>query len=250
MPNARLPKGGWWVWLLGVGILAGLIPEAQAQAPPAPHQIRWYEPVIVAAGVSVFFLVDNSVRTYMLDNQTTGKDNAADLFRAVGQPEVWALVPAVMIGTGFVLKKPGLQRSGLRAVTSALLAGGVTVVLKEIFGRVRPNVAGSEPLDFKPFSGNQSMPSGHTASAFGFAASLADDVHPLWAKVGLYALATGTAWSRAYNNKHWTSDVLAGAVVGITSAKLVNGSWQVWGIRPPTVFTDGHQVTVSWHGTF
>ena len=248
MPDARSPKGGLGSLALGAALLIGLCPAAAAQAPP--HQIQWYEAAIAAAGVSVFFLVDNPVRTYMLDNQTQGKNDAADIFRAVGQPEVWALVPAVMVGTGLVFKKPGLTRSGLRAVTSAALACGITAVLKEVIGRVRPNVAGSEPLDFKPFSGNASMPSGHTSAAFGFSASLAEDVHPLWAKIGLYALATGTAWSRVYNNEHWTSDVVAGAIVGITSAKLVSGKWQVWGIRPPAIFTDGKEVTVSWQGTF
>jgi len=250
MPITPSPKGGGRLLLVGLALSIGAPARAPAQAAGAPHQVQWYEPVIAAAGVSVFFLVDNPVRTYMLDNQTTGKDDAASVFKRVGEPEVWALVPAVMIGTGAIVKSPGLQRSGLRAVTSAALAGGVNLVLKEILGRVRPSVAGSEPLDFEPFSGNQSMPSGHTASAFGFAASLAGDVHPLWAKIGLYTLATGTAWSRLYDNDHWTSDVVAGAIVGITSAKLVSGRWQVWGIRPPAVFTDGHQVTLSWHGTF
>jgi membrane-associated phospholipid phosphatase len=249
MPNADSPKGGRRSLALLAAALAGICPTATAQT-DTPHQIQWYEPVIAAAGVSIFFLVDNPVRSYMLDNQTQGKDDAADVFRKVGQPEVWALVPAVMIGTGLVFKKPGLARTGLRAVTSAALAGGVTAVLKEVIGRVRPNVDGSEPLDFKPFSGNASMPGGHTSAAFGFSASLADDVHPLWAKIGLYTLATGTAWSRVYNNKHWTSDVVAGAIVGIGSAKLVSGRWQVWGIRPPAVFTNGHEVTVSWQGTF
>ncbi len=228
-------------------------PVLHAQDTTAPHQIQWYEPVIAAAGVSVFFLVDNPVRSYMLDNQTTTKDDVASAFKKVGEPEVWALVPAVMIGTGLALKKPGLTRSGLRAVTSAALAGGVTAVLKFAFGRERPNVEGSEPLDFEPFesvSDDASFPSGHTSSAFGFAASLAEDVHPLWAKIGLYTLATGTAWSRVYNNQHWTSDVIAGAIVGITSAKIVSGKWLAWGIRMPAVFTDGHQVTVSWRGTF
>jgi len=248
MPDTRSPKGGLGSLALSAVLLAGVCPPAAAQ--DVLHQIQWYEPVIAAAGVSIFFLVDNPVRTYMLDNQTQGKDDAADVFRKVGQPEVWALVPAVMVGTGLVFKKPGLTRSGLRAVTSAALAGGVTAVLKEVIGRVRPNVAGSEPLDFKPFSGNASMPSGHTSAAFGFSASLAEDVHPLWAKIGLYALATGTAWSRVYNNEHWTSDVVAGAIIGITSAKLVSGKWQVWGIRPPAIFTDGREVTVSWQGTF
>ena len=239
--------------LLGVGAMLGGVTPLRAQDSTVPHQIRWYEVTVALAGVSAFFLVDNPVRSYMQDNQTTTKDDAADLFRTVGQPEVWALVPAVMMGTGLVIKEPGLTRSGLRAVTSAALAGGITAVLKFALGRERPNVEGSEPLDFEPFenvSDDASMPSGHTASAFGFAASLAGDVHPLWAKIGLYTLATGTAWSRVYDNKHWTSDVVFGALVGITSAKIVRGEWLAWGIRMPTVFTDGHQVTVSWHGTF
>jgi membrane-associated phospholipid phosphatase len=253
MPNAHSPKGGLVSLLLGLGAVLGAAFPAHAQETPAAHQIQWYEPVIAVVGVSVFFLVDNPVRSYMLDNQTTGKDNAADIFRTVGEPEVWALVPAVMMGTGLVIKQPGLTRSGLRAVTSAVLAGGIASVLKFALGRERPNVEGSEPLDFEPFENvgdDASMPSGHTASAFGFAASLAEDVHPLWAKVGLYTLATGTAWSRVYDNKHWTSDVVLGALVGITSAKIVSGKWLAWGIRMPAVFTDGHQVTVSWHGTF
>jgi membrane-associated phospholipid phosphatase len=248
MPKPHSPKGGHRPLAPLAALLIAVCPAVSAQSPP--RQYQWYDAAIAVAGVSVFLLVDNPVRTYMLDNQTEGKDNAADLFRKVGQPEVWALVPAVMVGTGLVFKKPGLARSGLRAVTSAVMAGGVAAVFKEVIGRVRPNVEGSEPLDFKPFSGNVSMPSGHTSAAFGFSASLAEDVHPLWAKIGLYALATGTAWSRLYNNEHWTSDVVAGAVVGITSAKLVSGKWQVWGIRPPAVFTNGREVTVSWQGTF
>ncbi len=253
MPTAHSPKGWCSRSLLLIGALCGIVAPLWSQDANPPRQIQWYEPVIVAAGVSVFFLVDNPVRTYMLDNQTATKDDVASVFKKMGEPEVWALVPAVMVGTGLVLKKPGLTRSGLRAVTSAALAGGITAVLKVTFGRERPVEAGSEPLDFEPFelsADDASLPSGHTSAAFGLAASLAEDVHPLWAKIGLYTLATGTAWSRVYNNKHWTSDVIAGAIVGITSAKLVSGKWQVWGIRPPSVFTDGHQVTVSWQGTF
>lgn len=248
MPKAHSPKGGHRSVALVAALLLAVCPPAPAQT--QPHQIQWYEAAIAAAGVSVLFLADNPVRGYMLDNQTEAKDNAAEILKKVGQPEVWALVPAVMMGTGLVFKKPGLERSGLRAITSAALAGGITNVLKLVIGRVRPDVEGAEPLDFKPFSGNAALPSGHASAAFGFSASVAADVHPLWAKIGLYALATGTAWSRVYQDKHWTSDVVAGAIVGISSAKLVNGTWQVWGIRPPAVFTNGHDVTVSWQGTF
>jgi len=254
MPITPSPKGAGRLLCLAVGLSTAVPGIAHAQdSTSTPYQIQWYQPLIAAAGVSALFLVDNPVRSYMLDNQTATKDDVASVFKKVGEPEVWALVPAVMMGTGLALKKPGLTRSGLRAVTSAALAGGVTAILKWTFGRERPIEPGSEPLDFEPFSmssDDASMPSGHTTAAFGFAASLAQDVRPLWAKIGLYTLATGTAWSRVYNNEHWTSDVVAGAIIGITSANLVSGKWQVWGIRPPSVFTDGHQVTVSWQGTF
>lgn len=233
-------------------VLAGALARPLA-AQGVPYQIRWYQPVIALAGVSVFFLVDDPVRSYMLDNQTQTKDDVADVFRTIGQPEVFVTVPAVMIGTGLLADKPGLTHAGLRAVSSAVLATGVTSVIKFVLGRERPNAQGSTPFMFEPFeqsADDASMPSGHTSAAFGLMGSLAEDVRPTWAKVGLYALATGTAWSRVYNNKHWTSDVVFGAVVGITSAKIVRGEWKAWGITMPSVFTNGNEVTVSWHGTF
>ncbi len=242
-------------WMRTLALATALVGLA---APPlaaqeVPYQIRWYQPVIALAGVSVFFLVDDPVRSYMLDNQTQTKDDVADVFRTFGEPEVFVTVPAVMIGTGLLAKKPGLTHAGVRAVSSAVLATGIAAVVKFMLGRERPNAQNSTPLMFEPFeqsADDASMPSGHTSAAFGLMASLAEDVRPTWAKVGLYALATGTAWSRVYDNKHWTSDVVFGALVGVTSAKLVRGEWQAWGIRMPAVFTDGTRVTVSWQGTF
>ena len=120
LDNAELafPQGGLLSLLLGLGLIWGYAPVLRAQDAAEPYQVRWYVPVIAAAGVSVFFLVDNPVRTYMLDHQTTGRDNAADIFRAVGQPEVWALVPAVMIGTGLAFHEtgPGAKRAPCRYV--------------------------------------------------------------------------------------------------------------------------------------
>ncbi|MBC6989668.1 phosphatase PAP2 family protein [Hymenobacter sp. BT491] len=71
-------------------------------------------------------------------------------------------------------------------------------------------------------SDNLSFPSGHTAQAF-LAASI---VHTefrdksQWYGVGAYTIATGVAALRMINNKHWQSDVVAGAGFGILSAHL------------------------------
>ncbi|HWB94285.1 MAG TPA: phosphatase PAP2 family protein [Puia sp.] len=68
----------------------------------------------------------------------------------------------------------------------------------------------------------QSFPSGHTAEAFVGAEFMRmeyKDVSP-WYGVAGYAMATATGMLRMYNDKHWMSDVVAGAGVGIASTRL------------------------------
>ena len=69
---------------------------------------------------------------------------------------------------------------------------------------------------------NNSFPSGHTAEAFASAEFLYQeykDVSP-WYGIAGYAMAATTGYLRMYNNKHWLSDVVAGAGVGIVSTKI------------------------------
>jgi len=68
----------------------------------------------------------------------------------------------------------------------------------------------------------QSFPSGHTAEAFANAEFMRQeykDISP-WYGVAGYAMAATTGALRMYNNKHWMSDVVAGAGVGIASTRL------------------------------
>jgi membrane-associated phospholipid phosphatase len=41
-----------------------------------------------------------------------------------------------------------------------------------------------------------------------------------WLGVAGYAMAVTTGYLRMYNNKHWISDVIAGAGIGIASTRL------------------------------
>lgn len=79
-------------------------------------------------------------------------------------------------------------------------------------------------IRYRPDGSNKkTFPSGHTATAFLCAALLNKEygltVSP-WIGIGGYALATITAVSRTLNNKHWVSDLLAGAGIGILSVEL------------------------------
>lgn len=71
-------------------------------------------------------------------------------------------------------------------------------------------------------SSNNSFPSGHTSMAFTNASFLHKEygvVNPAYS-IGGYAASTFTGIGRNLNNRHWISDVLAGAGIGILSAEL------------------------------
>jgi membrane-associated phospholipid phosphatase len=92
-----------------------------------------------------------------------------------------------------------------------LIQSSVVASIKKISGETRPNG-----------ESNQSFPSGHTSNAFTGAEFMRleyKDVSP-WYGIYGYLLAASTGFLRMYNNKHWLSDVLAGAGTGILSTDL------------------------------
>ncbi|WP_114757265.1 phosphatase PAP2 family protein [Flavobacterium sp. AG291] len=95
--------------------------------------------------------------------------------------------------------------------TSYLIMSGTVLGLKSITKVGRPDG-----------SSNNSFPSGHTATAFAGAEFLWQEYKDksIWYGVAGYAVATGTGLFRIYNNRHWLTDVAAGAGIGILSTKI------------------------------
>lgn len=71
-------------------------------------------------------------------------------------------------------------------------------------------------------SSRNSFPSGHTATAFMTATMLHKEYGHLspWYSIGGYTVATVTGVTRQLNNRHWMSDVMVGAGIGILAAEL------------------------------
>lgn len=135
-------------------------------------------------------------------------------------------------------------------VLSEALMGGTVALLKKTSGRLRPDNS-----DYRSF------PSGHTANAFAAAEFLRQEYKSVspWIGYAGYTVATATGALRMYNNKHWLSDVVAGAGFGILSTKvaywlypklkkLVLGKDVVSYSMAP--FYQEKTVGLSFHGTF
>jgi hypothetical protein len=209
-----------------------------------PHSVRWYEAAAVAGAIIASSALDDPVRDYTQSHRTKTKDDVAKVFRHMGQPEVYATVGLGTIAAGLIGGHDDVTRAGGRITASLITAGATNSLLKYLVGRKRPNSV-TDPFEFDPFSNNVSFPSGHTAMAFALATSVSHEVHSLPVTVGLFGASTLTGWSRINDNKHWLSDVLGGAVVGFTSAKIMEGDWEIFGLGQPHFLASPDGASVS-----
>lgn len=111
-------------------------------------------------------------------------------------------------GQFIILSRLKLGSDEFNYATSAIIANGLcTYGIKFITGRMRPDGAN-----------RRSFPSGHTSSSF-LAATIADDLYGSKIGVPAYLLAGLTGLSRIHDNKHYLSDVIFGASLGIALGK-------------------------------
>lgn len=93
----------------------------------------------------------------------------------------------------------------MTGATAGLLCWGMSQGIKYATSLERPNGKA------------HTFPSGHTAMAF-MGAELIRLEYGIWWGLGAYTVALGTAFLRVYNEWHWTSDLIAGAGIGILCA--------------------------------
>ena len=171
--------------------------------------------VAVAAGIAVVGLADHALRDQALKESDPGAQHVADAARPLGTPTV--LGPALLLGavSGVVFRRPGLTHASVRIAAGVATSAAACGVLKLACGRLRPDEAPGDPDDFVPFSGHDSFPSGHTTVAFAAAAGIDRETTSAWVPWVVYPIASLVGWSRIHDDKHWTSDVVAGAALGI-----------------------------------
>ena len=150
--------------------------------------------------------LDRSIRKKIIDTKSVWKNSWDDYLQYAP------------IATAYGLKLAGIQSKHnysemlILGAMSGALEFGIIYGTKILVGRERPN--GKNRISF---------PSGHTATAFMAAEFLHQeykDQSP-WISVAGYSMASIIGVSRIFRNKHWLSDVVAGAGIGILSTKFV-----------------------------
>lgn len=143
-----------------------------------------------------------------LDRHIGGHDIKADSY-------LQYLPAAAYLGMGAlgVECKHGIRDRLLAGATAAIALGVMTEGMKLCIDERRPD--GSD---------SRSFPSGHAAKAFA-GAELIRLEYGTWYAIGAYSVATAVAVLRVCNSRHRLNDVVAGAGIGILSARI--GYWML-----------------------
>lgn len=181
--------------------------------------------IVLSAGA--LYLADEEISDFFRRNQNGVADALTDW--SIKYAEYGRIVPGLGISIvgGYLLKNEKLMNTGLLSLKSLVLASAATQSLKMVSGRARPNAElGNEFWqDDELYDELDSFPSGHTTVLWSIAPIIASQYRDRpWTPYSAYLIAIVGSLSRIYTNEHWASDVLAGAVIGYTSARLVQSS--------------------------
>ncbi len=181
----------------------------------------------IVVGGAILYAFDDDIRKWIQRNPTEARHNISTYgFEPWGS----GVYPAILLGGfyiyGLAAKDHRARQLAMGGVQVFIMTGLTTQIIKHLTHRHRPDQ--DDPANPRlwegPFTGwdYTSFPSGHTSTAFAIA-TLVSSVYrdKIWVGILSYGIATGVAWSRVYDNKHWPSDVFIGAALGFAIGKTV-----------------------------
>ena len=167
---------------------------------------------------------DAQIRSIALENKDHQNSVIVEFGRIWGEPLTTLALGSLFYIHGSAAENSANKKLGFEIGEAAFYSTLVTMVLKFGFGRERPRQT-SDPFSFHPFSfdGDEflSFSSGHTVLAFSMSTVLAKNTNNDFLKIAYYVPAFLTAFSRVYQNHHWTSDVIMGGFLGYIIADFV-----------------------------
>lgn len=214
----------------------------------------------IIVGATAFSLTfDNPIRNKAEEIQSSPLDKITRWGENFGNGRYVIGLSGLLYIGGHIFADNELRKTGLMLTEAIFMNGVITTGLKIITGRSRPSRNnGNTDMDFfeMEFEDEEnSLPSGHTSTAFAVATVLSERIENLYASIGLYSLAGLTAFQRIYKDKHWLSDTILGAalgtVIGLKVVKLnsesENNDSSLNLNIAPVVNSNGYGVGVVFH---
>ncbi|MCU7547669.1 phosphatase PAP2 family protein [Chitinophagaceae bacterium LB-8] len=184
----------------------------------------WAKFATIIGGTGIIMLtLDEPVQEMMLRNQNEVFDKASEILYPLGNRFPPFLL-AGMYATSIITHNRRMEHASLSVAKSLAISTVFYIAAKSVIRRQRPTRT-DDPFDFAPpFTGEEytSFPSGHTNTAFAVATAFSLEYNnKKWVPWVAYALASLTAISRLYDNRHWLSDIVIGASIGHFVTKAV-----------------------------
>jgi hypothetical protein len=195
----------------------------------------------VAAGAAITgaaLLVDDELARIARNNDSHVLDEFTRAVEPLGGGASDKVMAAFLL-YGVAAKNQRARAVAFDSIVSSVIASkAITPALKQLTGRERPNGSDDE----------ESFPSNHATQAFALAGVISTHYRDRpWVPWVAYGLATGVGVSRVYHDAHWTSDVVAGAMigafVGTTVAKTNRSERLTWSVKP---VRGGAMVSLKW----
>jgi membrane-associated phospholipid phosphatase len=176
-----------------------------------------------SAVLTASLVFDERIRDFALANRNASLDHltgGADVLGTAGHV-VPALVTTYVVSR--VLGQRSFAQATLRVGASYAVADALEALLKPMVGRVRPET-GREPLTFRPLTMQgdfHSFPSAHVVHITSVAAAVAMEANRPWVTVLASVAVAYVGAQRVYRDQHWSSDVVASAMLGVDVARRV-----------------------------
>lgn len=200
--------------LLGGASIASEVPGQQLR----PRRTTFWVGVGVAlVGAS---LLDEQIRVSTLAHRSGVLGSLSDAGNTLGTGRNVIGALAISYVGARLFHRTSMADDVLRLAAGYAVSNAIVGVLKPAVGRHRPDGT-NDAWRFRPFSAagaSHSFPSSHAVHAFSLAAGAAMVSRRPWAGAIAYTGASVVAWSRVYDDQHWTSDVTASAAIGIATA--------------------------------
>ncbi len=195
--------------------------------------VKWSGGEWIAAGAvlgagAFLYTQDKAIAEFWQNNRTEALDEVDKyFFDPYGKMYYTAPLMGGLYLYGAFAKDNKSKRVAMDFVQATLYSSIVVTLIKHVGHRHRPYQ--TDPLNPYLWDGpitddwhHTSFPSGHTITAFTFAAVVGTHYkETIWVPVVAYSLAVLEGASRMYSNKHWSTDVLIGGALGYAIGTFV-----------------------------